>query len=313
MEYDSKPRDETEFVQARLQAFWHEILAYLTGHPNRLLGWDETLDQLGTTGHVYRGLQSVPLESIVGSVGRYWDFDRAFMPVNDSLARRWRSIARARYSAVDLPPINLYQIGEAYFVVDGHHRVSVARKTGLEFIDAEVVEVATKVPVSNHLDSEELELKGEYVRFLEQTRLDALRPGQRIEFTVHGAYARLLEQIDLHRQAISRERGQAIDQDEAVCDWYDQIFLPLTRIIRERRIMDEFPRRTEADLYLWIVDHQQDLREQCGSGVVLERVAQHFADRHSRHLLRRVTSATRDLVPNSACELVTTQAPDETK
>jgi hypothetical protein len=195
-------------------------------------------------------------------------------------------------------------------VVDGHHRVSVARKEGITFIDAEVVEVTAKVPVSNHLDSKELELKGEYVRFLEQTRLGVLRPSQRIEFTVHGAYARLREHIDLHRQAMSRERGQTINQNEAVCDWYDHVYLPLARMIREKGILGGFPQRTEADLYLWIVDHQHDLREQCGSGVVMERVAQHFAERHSRHLLQRVTRATRDLVSDSACEWVTVQAPD---
>ena len=306
MEYDSKPRDETEFLQARLQAFWHDVLAFLTGRPNRLLAWDEALDQLGKRGDVYRGLQNVPLKSIVGSVGRYRDFDRTFMPVKDVLARRWRSVARARFGAVDLPPVMLYQIGEAYFVVDGHHRVSVARKTGVAYIDAEVVEVEARVPVSDHLDANELELRAEYVHFLEETRLDALRPEQRIEFTVHGAYARLLEQIDFHRQAMSQARGGAVAQDEVVCDWYDHIYLPLTRIIRKKRILDEFPQRTEADLYLWIVDHQRDLREQCGSGVVLEQVARHFADRHSRHLLKRATSAARDLVPNSACELVTT-------
>jgi hypothetical protein len=310
MEYNSRPRDEAEFLEARRLAFWHEVLAFLTGHPNRLLAWDETRDQLGLTGHGHRGMQSVPVASIVGSVGRYQDFDRAFMPVNDSLAQRWRSVARAHYNAVDLPPVKLYRIGEAYFVVDGHHRVSVARKTGVGFIDAEVVEVTAKVPVSDHLDMEELELKGEYVRFLEETRLGALRPDQRIEVTVHGAYARLQEHIDLHRQAMSQERGGAVTQDEAVCDWYDHIYLPLARVVREQRILDEFPHRTEADLYLWIVDHQHELRDQCGPGVVLERVAQHFAERHGRHLLRRATSAARDLVPNSECTLVTAQTPD---
>jgi hypothetical protein len=310
MEYDDKLRDEIEFMQARRQAFWHAILAFLTGQPNRLLAWDEAQDQLGTTGHAYRGVQSVPLESIVGSVGRYQDFDRTFMPVKDSLATRWRSIARAHYGAVGLPAVKLYQIGEAYFVVDGHHRVSVARKEGLGSIDADVVEVTVKVPVSSHLDTEELELKGEYVRFLEQTRLDTLRPQLHIEFTVHGAYARLLEQIDLHHRAMSQVRRGAVPQDEAVCDWYDHIYLPLTRIIREKRVLDEFPHRTEADLYLWITDHQHDLREQCGSDVVLERVAQHFADRHSRHLLKRATLVARDLISDSSCELVTTQGPD---
>jgi hypothetical protein len=260
---------------------------------------------LGVVGDRYSGTQNVPIEQIVGSVGRYQDFDRAFLPANDALERRWRSVARAHYQATDLPPVELYKAGDAYFCVDGHHRISVARQRGLKFIEAHVVEVKTRVPVSDRLDAGELEIKGEYVRFLERTELDKHRPDQDIEFTTAGGYGRLLEHIHIHRYKLSEDKGALVSEQEAACDWYDRVYLPLVRIIREQAILTHFPNRTESDLYVWIVDHQHYLREQCGPGVILERVADHFAERHSGHLLKRVVGTAREWMGDAACELVT--------
>jgi hypothetical protein len=298
-------RDGEDFVQARIKAFWQGILAFLTGRDNRLLSWDEASEKLGTTESAYRETVSVPLDQIVGSVGRYQDFDAAFLPAHDFLERRWRSISRAHYEFVDLPPVELYKVGEVYFCLDGHHRISVARQKGLKYIDAHVTKVNTKVPVGDHLDADELEIKGEYAHFLEQTRLDKLRPDQRIEFTTGGAYERLLTHIALHRNAMSQEQQREITEEEAVCDWYDRVWMPIVRVIREHAILSDFANRTEADLCLWIVDHQHYLRERCGPNVSLERVAEHLAGRHSRHLLRRAVNAAREWIGDTECELVT--------
>lgn len=307
------PQDYQEFSRARLKAFWHEILSLASRRPNRLLSWDEVHDTLGVTGNHYRGTQDVPVDQIVGSVGRYQDFDSAFLPATDALARRWRSIARAHYEATSLPPVELYKAGDTYFCVDGHHRVSVAKQRGIKFIEAHVVEVETRVPVSGHLDAAELEIKGEYVRFLDRTRLDKSRPDQRIEFTSAGGYARLLEHVRIHRYTMSQEQRKLIPEREAAGDWYDHVYQPIVHLIREQEILTDFPHRTEADLYLWIVDHQHYLREQCGPGVILERVAEHFVERHSRHLLKRAVNAAREWAGDTACELVSseTQTPGD--
>jgi hypothetical protein len=304
-----KPNAMEQFKEARRKAFWNALLSYLRGRPNRLLSWEEVRHKLDVGGAICRGVQTVPLDRIVGSVGRYRDFDRAFLPKKDSTARRWRSIARAHYDDVSLPPVMLYQVGDAYFVVDGHHRISVARARGLQFVDARVTKVEARVPVTADLDADELEIKGEYARFLERTQLDELRPDQRIEFTIGGAYDRLLEHIAVHRHAMGLEGQRFIPQDEAVCDWYDHLYMPLVHIIREKGILADFPGRTEADLYLWIVDHQHDLREQCGPGVITERAAEHFADRYTRHPLKRMVKAVQELVSGQDCELLTLEEP----
>lgn len=285
-----------DFATARRKAFWNEVMSFLSGRPNRLLSWQEVHDKLGVRGQVYRGVQAVPLSKIIGSVGRYRDFDRAFLPKQDQLAERWSSIARAYYDDVDLPPVKLYKIGDAYFVLDGNHRVSVARERNMEFIDAEVIEAQVRVPVGPELDADDLEIKGEYAEFLERTRMDELLPHVQIEFTSAGGYKRLLEHIAVHRYFMGLEKGRPISEDEAVLGWYYDLYKPLTTIIREKGILADFPGRTEADLYLWIMDHQHFLRERFGPVVSMEQAADHFAEHYTTRPIKRLLHAVQDLV-----------------
>jgi len=300
-----KDQAQVDFGIARRKAFWHEVFSFLSGRPNQLLSWNEVRDKLGVRGQFYRGTQAVPVSKIIGSVGRYRDFDRAFLPTQDRTAERWHSIARAHYDDVSLPPVKLYQIGDAYFVLDGNHRVSVARERGIEFVDAEVIEAQTGVPVTAELDADDLEIKGEYARFLDDTRLDELRPDQDIQFTIGGGYRRLLEHIAVHRHFMGLEQQQYIAEEDAVCDWYDHLYLPLALIIRDKEILADFPGRTEADLYLWIMDHQHYLREQFGSGVETEQAAAHFADHYTTRPIKRAIHAARDLVAGPEEEFIT--------
>jgi hypothetical protein len=178
----------------------------------------------------------------------------------------------------------------------------VAREQGVEFVDAEVIEAQTRVPVTAELDANDLEIKGEYARFLDYTRLDELRPGQHIEFTIGGGYERLLEHIAVHRHFMGLEQQRFIPEDEAVCEWYENVYLPMVRIIRERDVLADFPHRTEADLYLWIMDHQHYLRERFGPGVETEQAAEHFADHYTTRPMKRVLHAVQDLVTGQADE-----------
>ncbi|GAB4445747.1 MAG: hypothetical protein Fur0044_41990 [Anaerolineae bacterium] len=136
-----------DFTQASRRAAWRDWLSWLTQKSNTLLPFEQVRQQLSFKGQHSRGFQTVPLDKIVGSVNRYLDFDRAFYPRQIRTRDRWLSIDRAYYSEVALPPVELLKIGEMYFVSDGHHRVSVARVWGQEFIDALVTEIDTVAPV----------------------------------------------------------------------------------------------------------------------------------------------------------------------
>jgi hypothetical protein len=254
-------RVQSDFARVRTRAFLKDMLALFSRSRNTLLSYDQVKEKLHIGGLIYRGVRTVEVAKIVGSVNRYRDFDRAFLPAHNRLANRWQRVDRAFYEDVGLPPVVLYKVGEVYFVVDGHHRVSVAREQGQEFIEAEVRECRVKVPVGPDLRPEDLEILGAKVEFLERTGLDRLRPGAEIELSVPDGFTRMLEHIAVHRYFMGLDQQRDIPEEEAVAHWYDTVYLPIVTVIRQRGVLEEFPGRTEADLYLWVLDHQQFLHD----------------------------------------------------
>lgn len=217
------------------------------------------------------------IEKITGSVGRYRDFTRAFLPLNADW-ERLRRIGHAVERGEPLPPVRLYKVGGIYFVEDGHHRVAAAKSRGARFIDAEVTEFVPDVPLEAGITDKELLLKAEYAEFLRQTKLPKLRPGARIEFSEPGRYRVLLEHIEVHRYFRSREEGREIPFTEAVVSWYDRVYAPLVEAFRRRGILDHFPGRTEADLYLWVSQHLHDLRQRFDRAIGPDEAVEDFAD-----------------------------------
>jgi hypothetical protein len=291
-------QDNLDFRRARSKGFLRRVWSVVSGQDTQLLAWDDVRDKLKLRGFIRRGMQEVPVDKIVGSVGRYRDFDNAFLPTQDGTSSRWRKINRAFYEDVSLPPINLYKVGDVYFVLDGNHRVSVAKEHGVKYLDADVQEVVTRVPVTaDDIDADTLLLLGDYAEFLERTRLDALRPEQNIRFSIGGAYARLIEHIAVHRYYMGIEQKRDIGEDEAVIDWYDNVYMPIIDAIRSEQILADFPSRTEADLYLWIIDHKHYLREGCGCDVPPEEAATDYAEQFSeKPPLARLQSALGEFV-----------------
>src|ERR687886_2345054 len=150
---DPNEQADKDFSSARRRAFLRRVGAYLRNDPssNRLLSFDEVKSALGAVEQVYLGMRTVPVAKIVGSVGRHRDFDRAFLPSKGDLGDRWKRIDRMMHRAEELPPVSLYKIGDAYFVRDGNHRVSVAHQIGVEMIDAEVIELRSRVRIDSAL------------------------------------------------------------------------------------------------------------------------------------------------------------------
>lgn len=278
---DIDHRVQADFGRARLKSFMRRVRSIISGEPRTLLSYDQVREQLHVGGPIYRGVQTVPVEAIVGSLNRYHQFDRAFLPVENELAQRWQSVDRAFYKDVGLPPILLYKVGQVYFVVDGHHRVSVAREQGQEYIDAEVRECSTRVNITPELKPEDLEILGEKVDFLERTHLDELRPESRVRLTIPDGFDRMLEHIAVHRYFMGLDLKRDISEAEAVTDWYDKVYLPVVRVIRQSRILNDFPGKTEADLYLWVMDRQHYLAESEGQSLrPPEAAARDFLEQH---------------------------------
>ena len=185
-----------------------------------------------------------------------------------------------------LPPIEVYQIGDAFFVHDGHHRVSVARESGAKEVQAYVTEVRSIVPLSSEAKPDELILKAEYVDFLTATGLDHTRPEVDLTVTIAGQYEKLLEHIEVHRYYLGIEQQREIPYYEAVVHWYDFVYLPVVETIRELAVLHYFPGRTEADLYLWIAKHRADIEEYLGWEIAYTAAAEDLVDQHANRFSR---------------------------
>ncbi|KAF0108324.1 MAG: hypothetical protein FD146_898 [Anaerolineaceae bacterium] len=272
-------RVKADFARARFKAFLNRARGALAGQPKTLLSYDEVKEKLRIGGPIYRGVKTVPIEKIAGSLNRYHQFDRAFLPLEDQIANRWQNVDRAFYQDISLPPVVLYKVGDVYFVVDGHHRVSVAREQGQEFIDADVRECQTRVNITPDLKPEDLEILGEKVDFLERTGLDRIRPKAAIKLTIPDGFDRMLEHVAVHRYFMGLDLQRDISEQEAVAHWYDRVYLPIVGVIRRSGVLREFPGKTEGDLYLWILDRQRYLSAQGRNLMSPARAAREFVDK----------------------------------
>jgi hypothetical protein len=252
-------QSRADFQRALFKSFMNRVWDSLSGQRTTLLSYDDIKEKLHIGGPIYRGVQTVRVDQIAGSLNRYHEFDRVFLPASDKLATRWQNVNRAFYQDISLPPVVLYKVGQVYFVVDGHHRVSVAREQGQIYIEAEVRECSTRVDITADIKPEDLEILEDKVHFLERTSLDSLRSDADISLTIPDGFERMLEHIAVHRYFMGLDLKRDISEQEAIADWYDHVYMPVVNVIRETGILKEFPQKTEGDLYLWVLDHQHYL------------------------------------------------------
>jgi nucleotide-binding universal stress UspA family protein len=278
-----------DFRRARRQAGLQGLYARLTGRSNQLLSFDAVSRRVGAQRSSRSYLAEVPLDAIIGSVGRYEDFTRAFLPRRDSDESRWAGVKVAA-EIKGLPPIEVYKLGEAYFVLDGNHRVSVARQLGAATIEANVTEFESQVALKTEDDYDAVLLKAERSEFLRDTKL-----GEREELdftvTVPGRYPELLEHISVHLYYLGRDQEREISFPEAAASWVDTVYLPVLHAIRQSGILHYFPNRTETDLYLWLARHRAALQDSLGWELEPQETAAHLADRLNRDLRKILTRA----------------------
>jgi len=253
-----------DFQRARRRAALRSVVAKLLGTSDRLLPYEEVRRRLRAVEGSGATLQDVPLDAIIGSVGRYQDFTREFLPLVDEDKGRWVGVRLAMTGMEGVPPVELYRIGDAYFVKDGNHRVSVARQLGAKTIQAWVTPVYSRVPLGPDADAEAIALAGSYAAFLEETGIDHLRPGADLRLTEPLRYPSLLEHISVHRYFMGIDEDRPVSWEEAVAHWYDTVYLPVAEAIEEHDLLARFPGRTVTDLYLFLSDHRARLEREFG-------------------------------------------------
>ncbi|MBN1965215.1 MAG: hypothetical protein JW910_11260 [Anaerolineae bacterium] len=291
--YQTKARDYWD--RARRRAFWTNLLGALDGSTSQaelgLMNFDAVSQRLRLKNAIYRGVQNIPLDRIVGSVGRYQDFTGAFLPVSEDMSGRWQRVATQYLNPVSqgVPPIEVFKVGDSYFVRDGNHRVSVVHQLGLPDIEAYVWEYPQPVEgLGDEADIDTLLLEAERREFLEQTYLDELRPGHNIRLTAPGGYLDMLGQIAHYQHVLSKIDGEPMPYEDAVTAWYDMVYETVVQIITEQGVMEQFPDRTPADFFVWTMRYKPRLEEQMQRRVSYDTVAAKIPREHRVGLLRRL-------------------------
>ncbi len=248
------------FDTVRRAALMQDLLRQLLGRPVDLLPFDAVKDALGLSHLVDRGVQEVPLSSIVGTVGREREFNRSFLPREEELRHRWQELDALVEGHRGFPPVELYRVQDAYFVVDGHHRVSVARAHDSPTIEARVMEFVTPVPLAPDESLEDVLLKRGMSGFLEATAIPT-EDAEAFRCSTPDGYERLLEHIAGHRYVLGTRLQREIPWSEAVASWRKNVFETMTAAIHAGGVMEEFPELTSADMYLVVMDHLYYLRQ----------------------------------------------------
>ena len=273
---NSRSQARERYITARLQALREDWLARLTGRQNDLLPFEAVAQVLKTYEHRQQTeLRSIPINKIVGSVGRYRDFTRSFLPRGAIRPDRWANIDLAMGSLEGLPPIEVYQIGDVYFVADGNHRISVARAEGSTEIEGYVTLLPGDPGLQPGDSLDQAIIKAECANFLAQTHLGDDGADLDVDFTRPGGYTRLLEHIYAHHYFMTLEQpeGTTVTFPDATRDWYRRVYLPIIGAIRAHRLMRRFPTRTAADLYVWIASRMPELDRAVDKGAGLDQAA----------------------------------------
>jgi len=285
MQIDSVSQQASyDFSQARTKAIFFQIQNFLNTDRDKLLSFNDVKDILKPKNEVYRGSQTVPINMIVGSEGRYHDFNKFFLPKKEHLRYRWQRVDEAHIKDIILPAIQLYEIGGVYFVRDGNHRVSVAKAQGVEFIDAVVTSLTTEININPLMTADELrESLIEYEKniFYEKTGFGELTNYYGLNFSSPGRYDVIYNHILVHKYYLNENKKEEIQFSEALVSWYNNVYNPVIEIIKEQWLLANFPGRTEADLYVWIIKHWDFLKKKYGK-YSLSKAAGDFSKKYGQ-------------------------------
>jgi hypothetical protein len=274
------------FNRARNREILSRIQHFMDPARNRLLSLNDVRDILKPRSEVYRGMRQVPMAKIVGSEGRYRDFNKYFLPRSEFLRARWESVNRAQIRDVPLPAIRLYEIGGVYFVRDGNHRVSVARYQGAEEIDAEVTSLSTEIKINPSMTTDDLSravVEYEKRLFYDKTSFGALTGDRELNFTQPGRYDLIYNHIMVHKYYLNQAQEEELPFDKALVSWYASVYHPIIKIIEEKMLCINFPGRSPGDLYVWIVQHWDFLKKENGMHFSVTDAAKDFCVKYGNN------------------------------
>nr|WP_243697264.1 ParB N-terminal domain-containing protein [Aeromicrobium phragmitis] len=264
---------ESDFMRARRHQVLSALAARVRGGAEDVvqsMSFDEVVAALGRRAENYIGTKVIPLDAIVGSVDKTRDFDRRFRPTSARSRQRWERLARASRTGEEIPPIDVYRVGDYYFVRDGHHRVSVARSLGLKVIEARVTAIdtlLTPVGINSRRDLERKHWRRillERVPFTGEARAAVAVD----EPTDYGVIA---ETVEAWAARTMHAEGAYMDKKTMADRWYAEEFLPVLEMIEEAGVRG--PDERPAEAYLRIAcERYRLIREHEWNAEILEAV-----------------------------------------
>lgn len=290
---------ESDFSKARNKALFNEIQHLLSPEEASLISLNDVKQMIKPINETYAGMQVIPIAKIVGSEGRYHDFDNNFFPKSSHLKNRWQHVDEAAIQQINLPPIKLYEIAGLYFVRDGNHRVSVAKARGTEFIDAEVVSLQSEIKLKqpdNINDIIKQIISYEKRVFYNETSFGDITDYWCLDFSRTGRYDVILNHILTHKYYLNQGKEEEISMEEAINSWFNNVYLPLVCIIRDQKILHNFPGRTLADLYVWIVRYWDDLKQKFGDEVSMTAAVTNFNSIYKISFKKRILNSFKKVI-----------------
>lgn len=302
---------ESDFNRARNKALINEIQHLLSPEEASLISLNDVKQMIKPINETYVGMKVIPIEKIVGSEGRYNDFDNNFFPKSSHLKNRWEHVDEAAIQDINLPPIKVYEIAGLYFVRDGNHRVSVAKTRGTEFIDAEVVTLQSEIKLKqpdNINDIIKQIINYEKRVFYNETSFGDITEYWCLDFSRTGRYDVILNHILTHKYYMNQNKEEEVSMEDAINSWFHTVYLPLVSIIRDQKILHHFPGRTLGDMYVWIVRFWDDLKQKFGDEVSMSAAVTDFNATYKIPFARRVLNSFKKIVLRRAIDNLITDS-----
>lgn len=298
---------EEDFAKARNKAFFNEIQHLLSPEEASLISLNDVKQLIRPINETYLGMKVIPIDKIIGSEGRYKDFDNNFFPKSSHLRHRWEHVDEAAIKSITLPPIKVYEIDGLYFVRDGNHRVSVAKARGTEFIDAEVVTLQSEIKLkkpNNMNDIVKQIINYEKRLFYAETSFGDITDFWCLDFSRAGRYDVIYNHILTHKYFLNQQQEVEVSMEDAILSWFTKVYVPIISTIQKKKILKKFPKRTYSDLYVWIVRYWDDLKHKFGNNEIpIDMAVEDFTKKYKIPLYKRFINNFKRIVLRRAIEL----------
>lgn len=298
-------QSEEDFHKARNKALFNELQHFLSPEEVTLISLNDVKQMIKPINETYVGMKVIPIEKIVGSEGRYKDFDNHFFPKSSFLKNRWEHVDEAALKDIVLPPIKVYEIAGLYFVRDGNHRVSVAKSRGTEFIDAEVVSLQSEIKLkqtSSMADITRQIINYEKRAFYAETSFGDITDYWCLDFSTPGRYDVILNHILTHKYYMNQGKEQEVSMEDAILSWFNNVYMPVIASIAQNKVLKSFPKRTLGDLYVWTVRYWDQLKQKFGNEIQIDEAVVNFSKKYKIPFRRRIINQIKRVLLRKAID-----------